>query len=148
MKNISVLLLFLLAAIFPGCSGFRVLPDFELRSADRFLNEKKYREAVAVYDRIAREDAGTRRGANALIAAAMMRVSPDNPNKDYGTALQQFDEFISRYPGNARIDEARQWRYFCKSMFDLKKENDALNQKIEQLKKIDIKHEEKRRRRR
>jgi outer membrane protein assembly factor BamD (BamD/ComL family) len=144
-------LMVLASWLLSGCAETRnvghdnVMQDVELENAARFVREKRYHEAVAIYSKIARESAGSRRGADALFAAATARVSADNPYKEYALALQEFDQFIQRYSDNEKVREARNWRSFIKTIIDLKKENEQLNGSIEQLKKIDIRHEERRR---
>ncbi len=137
--------LLLAACSLSACAGFGFLPDNEFSKADRFIQEKKYPEAIALYEKIAKDSSGSNRAADALFSSAKARASYDNPHKDYGASLQQFDEYIRRYPNNKRAPEAQQWRYLIKTIIDVKKENERLNQNIEQLKKIDIKHEERRR---
>jgi outer membrane protein assembly factor BamD (BamD/ComL family) len=127
-----------------GCAGLRLQSD-EFTKADQLVSEKKYNDAVAVYETIAKEDAGTKRGANATFSAAKTRACYDNPHRDYSLALQLFEEFLRKYPNDEQVRDAHQWRYFLKTLLELKKENERLNQNIEQLKKIDIKHEERRR---
>ena len=120
--------------------------DAEFDSADGFIKEKRYNEAIAAYNKISQESKGSERGANALYASALVRVFYDNPQKDYALSLQEFDEFLRLYPSNEKVREAQNWRYFLKMMLELKKENEHLNESIEQLKRLDIRHEEQRRR--
>lgn len=127
-----------------GCASLG-LQNARFSKADQLVREKKYNDAVAIYETIAKQDSGTKRGANALLAAAKTRALYDNPHKDYVPAIQLFEDFLRKYPDHEQAREAHQWRYFLKALMELKKENDRLNQNIEQLKKIDIKHEERRR---
>jgi outer membrane protein assembly factor BamD (BamD/ComL family) len=83
--------------------------------------------------------------ADALFEAAYLQAFYDNPHKDFAQALQGFDEFLKRYPDHARAQEAHNWHFVLKTILDTKKENDRLNQSIEELKKLDIRHEERRR---
>jgi hypothetical protein len=59
-------------------------------------------------------------------------------------ALQGFDEFLRVYPDNERAHDARNWRSVLKMVQELKKENEHLTKSIEELKRIDIRHEEQR----
>ncbi len=132
--------------LLPGCAGITGFGyDADFSRAERFVKEKRHNEAAAVYAKIAKEASGSRRGAEALFAAATTRVSFDNSQKDYLLALQEFDEFIEHYPDHEKTREARHWRSCIKTIVELRKENERLNQNIEQLKKIDIRHEERRR---
>jgi outer membrane protein assembly factor BamD (BamD/ComL family) len=120
--------------------------DVELERAGRLVKERRHGEALATYCKIARESPGTERGANALFACASVRASYDNPQRDYALALQEFDEFLRLYPTNEKSREAQNWRFLLKAMLELKKENEGLTTRIEQLKQLDIRQEERRRR--
>ncbi len=149
MRKLLVFLL-LAACVLSGCARLRgegeqpIAADTEFRDAGSLVKEKQYNEAIAIYAKIARESAGSQRGANALFASASAHAFYDNPQKDYVQALQQFDEFLRAYPNDEKTDEARNWRYFIKMVLELRKENERLNKNIEELKRIDIRHEERR----
>jgi outer membrane protein assembly factor BamD (BamD/ComL family) len=144
----------LLASIsLSGCARIIGQQDTEFYRADSFLKEKKYSEAITAYRSIAKgESAKTERAANAQFALASALAYYDNPERDYTLALQEFDEFLKLYPDDEKAHEARQWRSLLKLIIELKKENDLLNKNIEhlnksieQLKQLDIRHEERRR---
>jgi tetratricopeptide (TPR) repeat protein len=137
--------LVILAGLLSGCAGFRPLYDSDFADADRLFREKKYPEAAACYQKIAKESSSSGRGADALFAEASVRAFYDNPHRDYALALQQFEEFLKRYPSDGRAREAQNWRAVLRVLVEQRKENERLTQSIEQLKKIDIRHEEKRR---
>ncbi len=147
MKKLLVLVL-LTACALTGCARLTgvqsVAVDEEFRDADGLVKEKRYNEAIVVYTKIAQESAGSQRGANALFASASAHAFYNNPQKDYALALQQFDEFLRAYPNDEKANEARNWRYLIKMLLELKKENEHLNKSIEELKRIDIRHEEQR----
>lgn len=141
----SFFLLLLLMFCLSSCARIRVWQDAEFRNADKLLNEKRYGEAVGAFSKIAKESAGTARGANALFSSASVRVFFDNPDKDYALSLQEFDEFLRLYPNDERAGDAQNWRHIVKTVLELKKENERLSKNIDQLKRIDIRHEERRR---
>lgn len=143
MRKIVLILLVLLTCAFAGCASLGF--DNEFSKADGLVKERKYPEAIGIYEKIAKDSAGSQRGANGLLSAAKARASQDNPQRDYAGALHHFDEFIRRYPDNKKGPEAQQWRHLLRVIVELKKENERLSENIEQLKKIDIKHEERRR---
>jgi outer membrane protein assembly factor BamD (BamD/ComL family) len=126
-----------------ACARIKGYRDAEY--ADSLFNKKQYAEAIAEYDRIAREARGTNRGANALYFSASARVYYGNPDNDYVRSMQAFDEFLQIYPNDSRAEDARNWLHTIKLVVELKKENERLLKKIDQLKKIDIRHEERRR---
>ncbi len=74
-----------------------------------------------------------------------------NPQRNYAQAIEELDEFLRLYPDNVRVPDAQNLRFLLKVVIDLKKENEhlsksigQLNKSIEQLKKLDIRHEERR----
>jgi outer membrane protein assembly factor BamD (BamD/ComL family) len=137
--------LVLLSALFlPGCAQFKFGWDADFARADRLAKERQYSEALAGYEKIAKESPGSKRSANALFAVASTHVFYDNPHKDYALALQEFDEFLRLYPNNEKARDARNWRTILKMVLELKKENEHLIGSIEQLKRVDIRHEERR----
>lgn len=81
---------------------------------------------------------------DAQFEVAYLQAAYDNPAKDFAQALAGFNEFLWRYPNHAKARDAENWRAVLKLILDMKKENDRLNKSIEQLKKLDIRHEERR----
>ncbi len=144
MRKFFVLLL-LSTCLLSACTGILGRRDVEFENAGRFIKEKRYGEAVATYSKIARESPASERGASALFACASVRAFYDNPQKDYALALQGFDEFLRLYPNHDRALDAQNWRSVLKMLLELKKENEHLATSIEQLKQLDIRHEERRR---
>jgi outer membrane protein assembly factor BamD (BamD/ComL family) len=128
----------------PACAGMMVGHDDALERADRLFQEKKYSDAVAVYDEVARQNPGSKQGARALYSAAAALSFYDNPHKDYAEALQDFDTFLLMYPDDEKAPDAQNWRYVLKTVLELRKENGKLLQSIDELKQIDIRHEERR----
>jgi len=143
VRRFSFLMLFVTCCL-PACAGYIAGHDSGLANADKLFDERKYSEAVIVYDKIAKESPGTERGARALYGAAVTRVFYGSSYKDYTQALQEFDEFLRVYPKSEKAREAQNWRRVLKTVLELKKENERLTRSIDQLKKIDIRHEEQR----
>lgn len=144
MRRLFFLVL-LLTCCFSACAMYKADHDIDMENADSFFREKKYPEAIAAYDRIAKDSPRSERGALALYDAALTYAFYDNPHKDYVLALQGFKEFLRVYPNNERASEARNWHSVLKMVQELKKENEHLAKSIEELKRIDIRHEERRR---
>ncbi len=119
--------------------------DAELVQADSLQHEKKYREALDIYEKVAKDSSGTERGAVALFSAGKVRLLFDSPQKEYQRALQNFDEFLARYPNDSLAADAQAWRTLLKTVLDLRKENEHLSKSIEELKRVDIRQEERRR---
>ena len=130
-----------------GCATFKVAsaPDEDFRAAAAAVKEKRYQEAVTMYKNIVVQSPRSDAAANAQYQIAYVQTLYDNPQKDYARALQSFTEFIERYPHDVKLLDAENWRFILKMMLDLKKENERLSRSIEELKKLDIRHEEQRR---
>jgi TolA-binding protein len=157
----------LLASIsLAGCARIIGGQDTEFYQADNYLKEKKYPEAITAYRQIAKETSSPERAANAQFALASALASYDNPQKDYATALQEFDQFLTLYPDDEKAHDAQQWRSLLQLIVKLENDNESLsknieqnkqtieqykqniehlNKSIEQLKEVDIRHEERRR---
>ncbi len=118
--------------------------DSDYQNAAALVREKKYDEAIAAYREIAAESPKSAVAGNALYEVAYLQVFYDNPKRDYGQALSGFEEFLKLFPDHARTPDARNWRYALRMILDTKKENEHLKKNIEQLKKLDIRHEERR----
>lgn len=127
-----------------GCGVRSLQNGYFLTDPEKLVKERKYQEALAVYDRTAKESAGTDRGASALFSAAELRVWSDNPGRDYTASLQKFEEYLKLYPDHRKVREALNWRHMIRTVLELRKENEQLTKNIEQLKRVDIRHEERR----
>ncbi len=137
--------------VVPGCippshppAGELTGLQAEYENAAALVKEKKYQEAIAAYREIVVESPQSPDAADALFETAYLYVFHDNPQKDYLQALAGFDEFLRRYPNHAKAQDARNWRVVLKTILDARKENEHLMKNIEELKKLDIRHEERR----
>jgi outer membrane protein assembly factor BamD (BamD/ComL family) len=138
---IVVVLLYGCATTPPAAPG----PEADYQRAAVFENEKKYLKAIAAYRKIADESPHSPLAADSLFEAAYIQAFYDNPQKDYAQALAGFDEFLKRFPQHVKARVAKNWRVVLKTILDTKKENERLRESIEQLNKLDIRHEERRR---
>ncbi len=129
----------------PSWNGGLTESESEYQDALNRVKDKKYAEALAICRKIVSESPQSTVAPDALFEAAYLQVIYDSPEKDYGQALSGFDEFLKRYPDHAKAEDARNWRGVLKTILDAKKENERLLQNIEKLKKLDIRHEERRR---
>ena len=145
MRNSFLILLAVLLSGISGCAGMQRMQDSDFRRAESLEQKKKYRDAAEVYEKIAAQSAGTALGADALYCAGRVRMLGDNPQKEYQRALQDFEEFLRTYPHNDRTGDVQTWRSLLRTIVELKKENERLSTNIEQLKRLDIRHEEQRR---
>ncbi len=146
MKRVIALSVLLLAGCIHPASSINVptQQEAEYQNATALAKEKKYAEAIAAFRKISLLTPSTPKSGDALFEAARLQVFYDNPQKDYAQALSLFEEFLKRYPGHVYAPDAENWRVTLKTLLELRKENERLNRSIEQLKKLDIRHEERR----
>lgn len=113
-------------------------------AAEVSLKDKKYAEALESYRSVFTEATASESAAEAKFGMAYTLIFYDNPQKNFSLAFQEFDEFLKLYPGHSRSAEAQTWRNLLKQLLDARRENERFKKNIEQLKKIDIRHEEQR----
>jgi outer membrane protein assembly factor BamD (BamD/ComL family) len=144
VKKIIVLLAIIW---FSGCATTSVVsgPEKQFQDAVVSVKEKRFKEAAAACNNIMTDSPASPLAADALFELALINAHHDNPQRDYAQATHTFSEFLKRYPDNRRADEARTWISVLKTVQELKRQNEHLNESIEELKQLDIRHEEKRR---
>jgi outer membrane protein assembly factor BamD (BamD/ComL family) len=141
-----------MALLSSGCAGFLTsdknddlpVPAIKSAEAKKLLDEYKYAESVAAFQKIIKEYPNSDWAANAIYSIATTFVSVQNPNKDYAQALAHFEDFLYQYPQHERATDAKNWRQAIKMIIDAKKENERLLKNIEQLKQLDMRQEQKR----
>jgi outer membrane protein assembly factor BamD (BamD/ComL family) len=134
-----------------GCARLTaptVAPEMtELQKADNLFNQKKYSEAENTYRKILKASPAPAfaDAASAQYEIAFILAYYDNPQRNYPEAIRELDEFLRLYSKDSdRLPEAQNLRFILKALLDSKKENEHLSKSIEQLKKLDIRHEERR----
>jgi TolA-binding protein len=121
-------------------------PEKQFQDAAVCVKGKRYKDAAAEYSKVISDFPDSPLAADALFELALVYAHHNNPQRDYTQATRAFSDFLRRYPDNRRADEARTWISVFKTIQELKKQNEHLNESIEELKKLDISHEEKRKR--
>ncbi len=139
MSKAVVSILFAVTILGTGCASL-THPVSELTAADKLASEKKYTEAVSAYMAIIKNNSDPDISAEARFRLAYTLVAYDNPQADYPKALQEFEEFLRLYPTHEKAEEAKTWRQALKTI-------ERLSKNIEELNRLDIRHEEKRKRR-
>jgi outer membrane protein assembly factor BamD (BamD/ComL family) len=151
MKHV-VLALIITMVVGNGCATICPEPAMKsgsvsqsaLLEADRLLDDGKYADAVAAYRKIEQAYPGSEGAALAHYTIAVALVSPDNLQRNYASALTEFENFIALYPQNERVREARSWKQAIKQFLDAKKENEQLKSTIQKLQLLDLQQEQKR----
>jgi tetratricopeptide (TPR) repeat protein len=132
------LALILSSAFLLSSCAFLTGPGRDVHAANELVQNKKYGEAVSLYRKVIRERPDSSMVADARYGLATTLAWYENPQRDYTQALQEFDEFVKLYPGDSRIRDAQNWRHVLRTLHELSKS-------IEQLKRLDMRHEERRR---
>ncbi len=119
----------------------------ELQKAGNLFSQKRFSEAENTYRKILRSSPAPAfsDAATAQYGIAFILAYYDNPQRNYAEAIRELDEFLRLYPGDFRVRDAQNLRFLLKSFIEVKKDNEHLNKSIEQLKKLDIRHEQRRR---
>jgi outer membrane protein assembly factor BamD (BamD/ComL family) len=108
-----------------------------IASADNYFRKKEYTNAASAYRKMLQETPDSPYALDARYGLAMTLVAADNPQKDYAQALHEFEAFQKLYPEDWRATEVLNWIAVLKTLSDR-------NRSIEQLKRLDIRHEERR----
>ncbi|HWR71658.1 MAG TPA: tetratricopeptide repeat protein [Nitrospirota bacterium] len=140
----TVYRLVLVLASLLAFSGCAAMLSSDLDKAESLYQQKKYAEALKSYKQVVAHSLSSRQQAEARYSIALIQASPDNPQKNYTHAMESFEEFVKLYPGHEKAGEALIWKNTLRVLLDEKRECEQLKKNIEQLKKLDIRHEEKR----
>jgi TolA-binding protein len=133
--------------VLSGCAslGLQSGSEKDFQDATVSVKEKKYSAALAGFQNILREAPNSDLAKDAQLEIALIHTVPDNPQKDFIQAIHEFETFLKLHPDDQRVPEARAWIAVLRAVHDLKKENELLKKNIEELKQLDIRHEERRR---
>jgi predicted small secreted protein len=138
MKQLCIALVLACTCLLPACASLSG-PGRDVQAANSLVENKKFNEAVSRYQEVIRDHPDSSWAVDAQYGLATVYVSSENPQRDYSQALHEFDEFIRLYPNDPRFQDAQNWRHALRILLDL-------NKSIQELKELDIQHEEKRRR--
>ncbi len=116
----------------------------DLATANAQFRQKKYDEALETYRKALARSHTAGQDATARYSIALILVSSDNPHKNYPHALEAFEEFLKLYPNHEKAPEALNWKGVLKTLVEERRECEQLKKNIEQLERLDIRHEEKR----
>ncbi len=141
MRRTIILLMLLPLILIAGCAA---VMQPELSRADVLFRQKQYDEALEGYRKVLSLPYSPARDAAARYAIAVTLAYYDNPHRNYAQALEAFNDFLQRYPNHEKAVEAHNWKSVLKALHDEKRDCEELRARIEQLKRLDIRHEEKR----
>jgi outer membrane protein assembly factor BamD (BamD/ComL family) len=129
-----------------GCStiGDYFKASGELKNASDFAQGKKYSKAANAYNKIMTDYPDSPQAADALFELSLLQAQHSESERDIARALHGFEAFIRRYPSDWRAHEAGDLVLILKSAVELKRENEHLKRDIDQLRRLDIRHEERR----
>lgn len=145
MKNFALcFIMTMLLSITTGCAPILMHQDPELANAASLVQQKKYADAIESYRKMLNPQTPGERDATARYALGLLHAFHDNPNRDYNQAVEAFDEFLRRYPKHGHVAEAQNWKATIRLIQEEAKEKEQLKKSINQLKQLDIRHEEKR----
>jgi outer membrane protein assembly factor BamD (BamD/ComL family) len=137
---VKKIIILLAVTCLSGCATWGIFTDSarDFHDAGVSVKEHKFPAAVKAYNKVATDSPQSALAAEALFELALVHAHPDNPGQDYAKATQTFVQFIKRFPEHKKTAQARIWISALKTIQELQKQ-------IEQLKRIDIRHEERRR---
>ena len=118
-----------------GCASLSA-PGRKLAAANELYEAGKYGGAAAAFRKIIQEGPGPA-AAGARFGLAATLAAGDNPQRNYAQALREFEEFLKLHPGHPKARQARDWRQVLRAL-------EQVNRNIDELKRLDISHEEKR----
>jgi hypothetical protein len=139
-RSLSALALVFLAAgcapLIRGPAGGENFQPFQ--EAENLFSQGKYGEARSAYHALSLDRSDPGRAEQSQFKAAYILVYYKNPDKDYGGAAREFEEFLTSYPSGTLAGEAGSWRDALKrrdqaKTNELLKEIDALTRKVNDL---------------
>jgi TolA-binding protein len=109
-----------------------------LLSSRKFWQRGDYASSLKESQRVMALPGKTPPKDQALFQMGLIHAHLDNPQRDFGKALEFFQRIVREYPQSPLAEEARVWA-------GVLQENEKLSQVIEKSKQVDIAVEEKKR---
>lgn len=122
------------AALMQGLPPGEDAPKFQ--EAKTYFEQGNYKEARSAYLSLAEGGPESRSAEPARFRAASILVYHGNPDKDYGRALREFEEFLARYPESRSAGEASSWLSLLR-IFEQSRANELLKEAASLTKKLD-----------
>jgi tetratricopeptide (TPR) repeat protein len=148
----------------PGLARQEERPADLVARGDALARAGDFGTAEATYRRVLdappRDRPADRPADRALLGLGRLYVSPNNTNRDYRQAYQEFDRLAREYPESPVAGEARAWRDLLGAVLRARRETDrlrrelqqarqeaeAIRQDLERLKRLELELERRRRR--
>ena len=148
----ACLILFLISGCATGLFQEKRQGKKRLYLAAKLDREGDYEGALKLYDRILRRHPKTSPGDRVLYRMGLIRMNPDNAQRDYGKARERFQRLVADFPRSSLRREAEVWLGIIEELIGCKAEIRnlkgvvaTLKERLNALKEIDIGIEEKKR---
>lgn len=133
----SWLCIIVITTIFLSSCAF-ITGNQDISLADALFEKKHYSEATDTYRKFLRENPNSLYASDAQYNLAKILITADNSKRDYVQALHEFETFYKLYPKDVRNLEVQNWIAVLKVL-------NKRSKSIEQLRRLDVRHEERRR---
>lgn len=134
--------------ILMGCAAFKEASSKvgigPLARGQTLFSRGKYQEAIQAYRRIVHDDPSSSLAAEAQFRIGYTLAYFQNPQLDYGEAVKEFQQVLNQFPESEWADEAKNWIAALSQLLDQRDENQRLQQDLQQLMKLDIESEKRR----
>ena len=134
-KYFYICLALLIGVSVANCSHFSDVrkpeegPQWHLATAQKFMQEGKYEEAVRENQKALFLSGNNSPGDQALFNIALVYANPTNPRKDYTQSVMSFTLLTREYPKSPLADQARAWTEVLQENVKLKRATqDALQE--------------------
>lgn len=134
--------------ILTGCAAFKEVSSKvgigPLARAQSLFSQGKYQEALQVYRQIVHDHPSSSLAAEAQFRIGYTLSYFQNPQQDHGEALKEFQQVLNQFPKSKWVDEAKNRIAALSQLLNQRAENQRLQQDLQQLMKLDIESEKRR----
>jgi len=131
-----------------GCATFKEASSKvgigPLARGQTLFSRGKYQEAIQVYRRIVHDHPSYSLAAEAQFRIGYTLSYFQNPRLDYEQAAKEFQQVLHQFPESEWADEAKNWVAALSQLLSQRDENQQLQQDLQQLMKLDVESEKRR----